>query len=309
MTLSLEQAAVENARAVITALANKIDESGSSPVHFHRIAHLLRFHQDGKAVLENLSRLAILGEVYRLAHGYWYPCSTRCISLGPVLLVASALPNNDLSLSLGPGIRMGGLMRIVDSAPPTFLAQSFESWTQAPKSTRVWTHHNMSVARDNMRPTSIDTGTVDIHVSASDSRGRQVQAGWLRLSELPESFEKTLTSPASEPREPFIDILSRNAGSRVWKREAAIDPKDVRRLRFGLDLIAGRRLSVPVRVTRESYTFDLRRRLPTEERVLDGLTAQSRTDNFRISYTCEMNLLKLISSLLAAIGIDLEIRQ
>src|ERR1019366_111614 len=112
---------------------------------------------------------------------------------------------------------------------------------------------------------------------------------WWRLDELPTTSESALYLC----REPAIGnhyryFFAEIRDSRIF-RESPVDPMDLRRLRFGMDLVAGRRLVVKVHVTPESCSFHLWRRLPKEEtRVMDALTTQVMGEDFRVSYTFEM---------------------
>ena len=161
----------------------------SSAVHFHRLSSFLRFHVDRELLLTALDELSFLGEIYRLPTGYWYPSSSRCVAIGNVSLVASALPLQELIRQFGHGISMAGSMRLSNSEIPLLQQQSFRSGSRIPDDTQKWSEQKLALAKSLLSPTSIDAALVQMH-SHRTSNAKQTGLGtWCRITEISDLSE------------------------------------------------------------------------------------------------------------------------
>jgi len=257
-------------------------------LHYSRNAQPSRrdMEREGDTQPDPIRRVLIalndLGDLSELRHGYWLPSPVRLVEL-PIsgrILVLGGLATQDLGELLSPRIQMPHwISRIIekDKLPKNVQEdqdywQSLENWLgETVVDLESWTRSRLTEAEENLAQSG--SSFRDFEVYSPKLKQREPQFfRWVWSRELRKCPEETVLCRyrfgVGGPRNYLLGKLTNSESEIVLDREFAVQPYDVRRLQYGLDLLAGAPTAAKVKHIGSECELTLRSWVPPEERRL-----------------------------------------
>ncbi len=244
---------------------------GVHPVHVLRLLNLAStLHLSGDAsrgkLKEALQELSECGDLAEMSNGQWLPAPTREVRLGTaddMRLLVGGLPTSLLSSEhaaqiehTGPYRRLTGeaLARELDLPQ-----QSLEAWMgHAPEDLREWTQSVLQGNYERHRPTD---RSIEIYAPESAPASKPQALRWV------EHTDKLAGAYLSREELPFGG--KRHYAVKVAKGQISgirtMPPIDLRRLMYGLDLLAEKSVTVEELPANAETSFILKSELPQAE--------------------------------------------
>lgn len=253
---------------------------GVHPVHVLRLLNLastLHFAGDASRgrLKEALQELSECGDLVEMANGQWLPAPTRAVRLGTaddMRLLVGGFPTSLLSIERAAQIEhIGTYRRVRGDALPKELElpqQSLESWTgHAPDNLHEWTQATLQGNYERHRPTG---RSIEIYAPELSPVSTPQMFRWVdrtdKLSGIHLSREEL---PFGGKRHYALKIANGQiTGIRT------MPPTDLRRLMYGLDLLAKKSVTVEEISDLAGTSFILKSILPQAEQRLFAALGQ-----------------------------------
>ena len=229
-----------------------------------------------------LQALNDLREVEHVGEGYWLPTPTRLVELpaNNVVLVIGGLDTPELRRVLNPSVELLWITRTLPRAaldPATLenhsLWQSLSDYLgDPPPSLAHWTSALLSRASRSLRPSA--AGYSRFEVYRPRAQGARLQYfRWVaadQLSNLPQGLLLCRTTDGYQlgPRRYWLGTMTAFRGEARAEKEYTLEPTDVPRLQYGIDLLEESPTRVLVRQRGEDVLVQFENFLPPEERRL-----------------------------------------
>jgi len=219
-----------------------------------------------------LSEMEILGDVVALPGGYWLPAPLRVIPLRAIRrwLLIGGIPTNQLPIHVQKIIEHTGTSRILSQNPSEINLhlpqQSEEAWCRLPHTpVDVWTQSVLNTPSAKLYEESEDGFE---YYAPSIARGRKARDmqffRWVEPAKLlPDGRYFARRKSTVGPTTYSIAVIQR--GRVVATCNVDSGEVDLRRLLYGLDLLAGKPVTVGVILTEGGWSFELKNQLPRSE--------------------------------------------
>lgn len=290
---------------------------GVQPVHVLRLLNLaVTLHFDGDAsrgeLKEALQELSECGDLVEMSNGQWLPAPTREVCLGTrdnMRLLVGGFPTSLLSTEhvahiehTGPYRRVKGEVLSKELDLPQ---HSLEAWTgYAPDNLREWTQSVLQGSFERHRPTG---RSIEIYAPELASASKPQAFRWVdRTDKLAGTYLSREELPFGGKRYHALKIIKGQiSGIRT------MPPFDLRRLMYGLDLLAEKSVTVEEIADGAETFFILKSELPQAEQRFCAALGQlavpedkyyPRTWKFHHDHAVE------IKKRLAALGVSTFVR-
>ncbi len=290
---------------------------GVQPVHVLRLLNLastLHFSGDtsrGK-LKEALQELSVCGDLVEMSNGQWLPAPTREVRLGTgddLRLLVGGFPTSLLSAAhrahiehVGPYRRVRGEALSEELDLPQ---QSLEAWMgHAPDDLREWTQSVLKGSFERYRPTG---RSIEIYAPELSPASKPHALRWVnRTDKLAGNYLSREELPFGGKRHYAVKIAKGQiSGIRT------MPPFDLRRLMYGLDLLADKSVTVEETTDGAETSFIFKSELPQAEQRFFAALGQlvvpedkyyPRTWKFHRHHTVE------IKKRLSALGLSTFVR-
>ncbi len=225
---------------------------------------------DDEQLRTALQELEVIGDLAGLPGGRWAPAPLRLVPLPAIgrHLLLGGTPTKMLSPSLQAVIERAGVARLVRADPKSLGLKldtlPAQEWLRTPSADlRTWTCSVLDTPCDE------EAGdlAVDVYAPAACVRGADQFHRWTqRVDRLPDGKYLARSHTRRGSTAYYIVQIARG------RVETAAQPRlgdgDVRRLMYGLDMLAGNPVRVLAERRRDQWSFELRSELPRAEHRL-----------------------------------------
>ncbi len=278
----------EVARSVLWSLS----KAGTEPVYITRLLNALRYaagplimsvvHPQPTEVLEPdtarmiLDDLAAVGDIVELPRGRWLPAPLRLVTLAQTKrhIVLGGTPMILLSKDIRQQVLLSGVARVLPPAASgaTLLAarQTEADWLRYPHGS-IDTWANTILKNHTLQQYSGTISNTVCYYPIASSRSLKNDSPqyfrWVRPDDVKQAGRYLLRyTPPQAPVNYWVgQIDSRRV---VSAAELVLIDGDLRRLKYGLDLLAGTPVKVRLYKTDDLWTFELNSELPAAEHRL-----------------------------------------
>lgn len=272
-----------------------------------------------------LQALSDLREFENVGEGYWLPTPVRLVELPTqdTVLVVGGLDTAELRRRLYPGVRMLWITRTLPrgSLEPTTL-ENRSLWQtlpdylgDAPPSLADWTTALLARAEQALKPSA--AGYTRFELYSPQAHGSRLQYfRWLpvdQLSKLPNGlvFCRTTEGYQLGARRYWLGTITAFQGEARADKEYTVDPKDVLRLQYGMDLLEKSPTRALIRHAGDDALIQFENFLPPEERrllIAFGKDESERPGRLPSVYRIHLQQLDLIQQRVIQ-GLGLAIRK
>jgi hypothetical protein len=264
----------------------------------------------------SLQKLVFLRECAHTGNGYYLPTPTRLVEL-PVggTLLLTGLPTHLAEETAGLKLWTAGLARIVHPRDLNKIqtrslpSQAFTQWLGLPNlPLDAWTKQMLHSGTQRLRPSASESKFFTVYLPEFTRHTYQYYR-WLPSHQWSGTQDRLyLCRSESHPRRYWLAQLQGKGESVHLEREAPVPPPLVRRLQYGLDLLAG--APVFARMSshaKQLFTLSLQSWPAWEElRLLFALGLQTSVPHqFPIAFEFRQEWQPTIEHAIQSLGIDL----
>lgn len=267
-----------------------------------------------------LQALSDLREAEHVGDGYWLPTPVRFVDLPAeeVVLIVGGLDTITLRRTFHPRVQVLWITRTLERAmlpPAAFedraLWQALPDYLgDPPASLSDWTQALLRRASRSLKPSAAGYTRFEVY-SPKAERTRLQYYRWIQVDRLPRRPEGVVLCRASEgyqlgPRRYWLGTIGEFRGERRADAESPIDPKDVLRLQYGIDLFEECPTRVLVGPRGDDILVQFENFLPSEERRLllaFGMEESERPGRLPTVYRFRRERFSLIQVAIEGLGL------